>query len=75
MAYQAIIECLHQNQLEERSEFSDLASAIQTKIRAVVGEWHWTRVKLIILYARQSARRKIRESSSKSRMELVPRSA
>jgi hypothetical protein len=72
---QTIAECIHQNRLGQLPEYADLALAIQAKTRAVVGEWHWTRAKLIILYARQSARRKSGDSTSQTKSEMTSRSA
>jgi hypothetical protein len=54
---QVVMECIHKNRIGDVN-YSNLALAIQTRTRTVVGEWHWTRARLIILYARQASRKK-----------------
>jgi hypothetical protein len=55
--HQVVMECIHKNRIGDVN-YNNLALAIQTQTRAIVGEWHWTRARLIILYARQASRKK-----------------
>lgn len=66
------MDCIHKNRIGDVN-YSNLALAIQTQTRNVVGEWHWTRARLIILYARQASRKKYKLQQQQQKQDGDPR--
>ena len=63
---QVVADCIKKNRAGLGGDYENLAFVIHERTREAVGEWHWTRVKLIILYARQSSRKRNRPGTTTS---------
>jgi hypothetical protein len=71
---EVVAECILKNR-DGDVNYSNLAHSIKSEAREVVGEWHWTRAKLIILYARQFSRKGRGSSKHHNQRQVVSRTA